>query len=226
MEAKKGERWRGETPETDAFYWSLPPAHNQKTFQKWRKFWKRNSNHVRYRNRHKQSQAKALVLSAILNTWLPRPNFTYSNNTLLKAGLCKSELRYLKHWYCVLCPGLVKPILRHIFDRSWYMKLFHTPRTSFLLTTRLSIPLCVSVHKSTTWNQNMYEKFQWLLLADRFGGIQLRSVTLGVIAFYPITATSRPWMCHTICWMVLCQAFLSLLPLTPPPSKISSPLAP
>ena len=53
--------------------------------------------HVRYRNRHKQSQAKALVLSAILNTWLPRSNFIYSNNTLLTAGCCKSELRYLKH---------------------------------------------------------------------------------------------------------------------------------
>ena len=44
-----------------------------------------NSNHVRYgryRNRHKQSQAKALVLLAILKTWLPRSNFIYSNNTL------------------------------------------------------------------------------------------------------------------------------------------------
>ena len=124
-----------------------------------RKFWKRkrtNSNHVRYRNRHKQSQAKALVLSAILNTWLPRSNFIYSNNTLLAAGCCKSKLRYLKHWYRLLCPGLacenirfyslfvsqaspglVKPILGHSFGRSWYMRLFHTPRTSFLLTTRL-----------------------------------------------------------------------------------------
>ena len=127
-----------------------------------RKFWKRkrtNSNHVRYRNRHKQSQAqflKAMVLSAILNTWLPRSNFIYSNNTLLAAGCCKSKLRHLKHWYRLLCPGLacenirfyslfvsqaspglVKPILGHSFGRSWYMRLFHTPRTSFLLTTRL-----------------------------------------------------------------------------------------
>ena len=62
------------------------------------------------------------------------------------------------------------------------MKLFHTPRTSFLLTTRLWkhnscsllflfqertwerplepfwIPLYVSVLKSTTWNQNIDEK--------------------------------------------------------------------
>ena len=106
-----------------------------KTFQKWKKNWKRkrtNSNHLRYRNRHKQSQVKALVLSAILNTWLPRSNFIYSNNTLLTAGCCKSELRYLKHWYRLLCPGLVKPILGHSFGRSWYMRLFHTPSTSFV----------------------------------------------------------------------------------------------
>ena len=100
-----------------------------KTFQKWKKIWKRkrtNSNHVRYRNRHKQSQAKALVLLAILNTWLPRcrSNFIYSNNTLLKAGCCKSELRYLKHWYRLLCPGLVKPIIGHSFGKSWYMSRF------------------------------------------------------------------------------------------------------
>ena len=37
----------------------------------------------------------------------------------------------------MICPGLVKPILRHNFGRSWYMRLFHTPRTSFLFTTRL-----------------------------------------------------------------------------------------
>ena len=62
-----------------------------KTFQKWKKNWKRkrtNSNHVRYRNRHNQSQAKALVLSAILNTWLPRSDFIHINNTLLTAGCC------------------------------------------------------------------------------------------------------------------------------------------
>ena len=77
------------------------------------------------------------MLSAILNTWLPRSNFIYSNNTLLAEEGCKSKLRYLKHWYRLLCPGLVIPILGHSFGRSWYMRLFHTPRTSFLLTTRL-----------------------------------------------------------------------------------------
>ena len=100
------------------------------------------------------------MLSAILNTWLPRSNFIYSNNTLLAAGCCKSKLRYLKHWYRLLflisssglacenirfsslfvsqaSPGLVKPILGHSFGRSWYKRVFHTPRTSFLLTTRL-----------------------------------------------------------------------------------------
>ena len=37
----------------------------------------------------------------------------YSNNTLLTAGCCKSQFRYLKHWYRLLCPGLVEPILGH-----------------------------------------------------------------------------------------------------------------
>ena len=60
-------------------------------------------------------------------------------------------------------------------------------------------------------------KYQWLLLGDRPARIQLRSVTSGSIVCYPITATSRFWMC---------QAFLSFLPLPPTPSKISSPLAP
>ena len=31
----------------------------------------------------------------------------------------------------------MKPVFGHSFGRSWYMRLFHTPRTSFLLTTRL-----------------------------------------------------------------------------------------
>ena len=41
---------------------------------------------------------------------------------------------------------------------------------------------------------------------------------------YPITTTSRCWMCHRICWIVLCQAFLSLLP--PPLSPIKNLLFP
>ena len=107
------------------------------------------------------------------------------------------------------------------------MRLFHTLRTSFLLTTRLW------KHNSCSCNifipgrnlrapsrafLNIYEKFQWLLLADRPARIYLRSVTSRVIVCYPITPTSRFWMCHTICWMALCQAFLS----PPPLSKISS----
>ena len=75
---------------------------------------------------------KSIGAVGCLNTWLPRSIFIYSNNTLLTAGCCKSELRYLKHWYRLLCPGLVKPILGHSFGRSWYMRLFHTPSTSFL----------------------------------------------------------------------------------------------
>ena len=80
------------------------------------------------------------MLWAILNTWLPRSNFIYSmNNTrLLTTGCYKSDLRYLKHWYRLLCPGLVKPILRQYFYvlvEAGYMRLFHIPRTFFLLTT-------------------------------------------------------------------------------------------
>ena len=121
------------------------------------------------------------MLWAILKTWLPRSNFIYSiNNTRLLTAACyKSDLRYLKHWYRLLCPGLVKPILRQYFYvlvEAGYMRLFHTPRTSFLLTTSFEntilarvlflfqertwehplqpfwIRLCVSVRKSTTWS--------------------------------------------------------------------------
>ena len=68
------------------------------------------------------------------------------------------------------------------------------------------------------------KKFQWLLLADRSARIYLRSVTSGSIVFYRITATSRFWTCHTISWMVLCQALLCLLP--PPPYPIENLLSP
>ena len=71
----------------------------------------------------------------------------------------------------------------------------------------LWIPLCVSIHKS-----------------KHSARVYLRSVTSGRIVCYPITATSRFWMCHTICWMVLCQAFLSLLP--PLPSLIKNLVSP
>lgn len=40
---------------------------------------------------------QALTLSAFLNTWLPRSNFIYRNNTLLTAGCCKSEVMDLFH---------------------------------------------------------------------------------------------------------------------------------
>ena len=226
-----------------------------KTFQKWENFG-RGSERIPITYAIVTATSKVKLFKSIgavgyLNTWLPRSIFIYSNNTLLTAGCCKSELSYLKHWYRVLCPGLVKPILEHSWRRSWYMKLFHTPRTYFLLITRLwkhnscsgviFIPgknlkalsrafmnsfLHLSAHKSTTWNQNTYIKFHWLLLADRSDHIYLRSVTSWGIVCYPITSTSRFWMCHSISWMVLCQAFLSLLPLPPPPSKLSSPVAP
>ena len=48
------------------------------------------------------SKVKPKSLGAVahsqINTWLPRSNFICSNNyTLLTAGYCKSELRYLRH---------------------------------------------------------------------------------------------------------------------------------
>ena len=103
-----------------------------KTFQKWEDFG-RGSERIPITYAMVTATSKVKLFRRIcavgyLNTWLPRSIFIYSNNTLLTAGCYKSELRYL-----ILCPGLVKPILGH---RSWYMRLFHTPSTSFLETTR------------------------------------------------------------------------------------------
>ena len=107
-----------------------------KTFQKWENFG-RGSERIPITYAIVTATSKVKLFKSIgavgyLNTWLPRSIFIYSNNTLLTAGCCKSELRYLKHWYRLLCPGLVKPILGYSLGRSWYMRLFHTPRTSFL----------------------------------------------------------------------------------------------
>ena len=110
-----------------------------KTFQKWEDFGRGSERipitYVIVTARSKVKLFKSIGALGYLNTWLPRSIFIYSNNTLLTAGCCKSELRYLKHWYRLLCPSLVKPIL----GRSWYMRLFHTPsnykalKTQFLL---------------------------------------------------------------------------------------------
>ena len=151
-----------------------------KKFQKWVKFW---GGSQRIPITFAIVTATSLGTVGYLNTWLPRSIFIYTSNTLLTAGCCKSELRYLKHWHRLLCPGLVKPILGHSFGRSWYMRLFHTPSRSFLLTTRpwkhnscsgfifilgknlraslepFWIPLCVSVHKRTS--HNMKSKHLW-----------------------------------------------------------------
>ena len=65
--------------------------------------WKRkrtNSNHVRYAIVTAPSKVKffkSIGAVGYLNAWLPRSIFIYSNNTLLKAGCCKSELSYLKY---------------------------------------------------------------------------------------------------------------------------------
>ena len=40
---------------------------------------------------------RALALSAILNTWLPRSNFIYRINSLLTMGCCKTEIMDLFH---------------------------------------------------------------------------------------------------------------------------------
>ena len=151
----------------------------------------------------------------------------------------------------------MKPLLGCSFSRSWYMRLFHTPRTSFLLTTRLWkhnscsvlflfqertlerplglfwILLCISVHKSTTWNQNIDEKFQWLLLADYSARIWLLLLlyflAVGDVREYCVLCNH----CHIRILDVshdLLNGFVSGLPFSspppPPPSKISSPLAP
>ena len=87
-----------------------------KTFQKWKKKFGGGSERIPVT--YAIVTAKALVLSAILNRWLPRSKFIYSNNILVTAGYCKSELRYLKHWYGFFCLGLEEPILEHSFGRS------------------------------------------------------------------------------------------------------------
>ena len=107
-----------------------------KTFQKWENFG-RGSERIPITYAIVTATSKVKLFknnSAVgyLNTWLPRSISIYSNNTLLTAGCFKSELRYLKHWYRRLCLGLVKPILGRTFGTSWYMRLFHTPSTSFL----------------------------------------------------------------------------------------------
>ena len=107
-----------------------------KIFQKWENFGRgRKRIPITYAIVTAASKVKLFKgIGAVgyLNTWLPHSIFIYSKNTLLTAGCCKSELRYLKHWYRLLCPSLVKPILGYSFGRSWYMRLFHTPSTSFL----------------------------------------------------------------------------------------------
>ena len=95
-----------------------------KTFQKWENFG-RGSERIPITYAIVTATSKVKLVKSngavgYLNTWLPRSISIYSNNTLLTAGCCKSELRYLKHWYRRLCPGLVKPILGYSFGRSWY----------------------------------------------------------------------------------------------------------
>ena len=103
-----------------------------KKFQKWEKFGRGSQRipitYAIVTATSKVKLFKSLGAVGYLNTWLPRSIFIYSNNTLLTAGCCKSELRYLKHWYRLLCPGLVKLILRHSFGRNAGIWCFSTLR--------------------------------------------------------------------------------------------------
>ena len=106
------------------------------TFQKWENFG-RGSERIPITLAIVTATSKVKLFKSLgavgyLNTWLPRSIFIYTNNTLLTAGCCKSELRYLKHWYRLLCPGLVTPILGHSFGRSWYMRPFHTLSSEYI----------------------------------------------------------------------------------------------
>ena len=158
--------------------WWRPPE--LKTFQKWENFGRGSEQiPITYAIVTATSKVKLFKSSGAvgyLNTWLPRSISIYSNNTLLTAGCCKSELRYLKHWYRLLCSGLVKPILDIVSAEAgiwgfsilrihWlYFKLRGLEdtipaRVLFLFQERtwerplelLWIPLCVSVHKSITY---------------------------------------------------------------------------
>ena len=89
-----------------------------KTFQKWENFGRGSERipitYAIVTATSKVKLFKSLGAVGYLNTWLPRSIFIYSNNTLLTAGCCKSDLKYLKR-YRLLCPGHVKPILGHSF---------------------------------------------------------------------------------------------------------------
>ena len=146
------------------------------------------------------------------------------------------------HGYLALILFTVKPILRHSFGRSWYMRLLHTPRTFFLLTTRL-------------WKHNSCSGFIFILGKNlkapsrAFVNSSLRphaiktsmknfngfSLPIAVLVF-----TCGRWRQGVLCviqslphpdfgcvtrfaeWFVSGLLFSS----TPPPSKISSTLAP
>ena len=47
-------------------------------------------------------EKEALTISSLLNTWIPRLNFAYCNNVLLRVGGCKGEIINLfqKQWLC------------------------------------------------------------------------------------------------------------------------------
>ena len=100
---------------------------------------------------------------SIFNTGQPRSNFILSiNNTrLLTAGCYKSDLRLLKHLYRLLCPGVVKSILVEV----GYMRLFHTPRTSFLLTTSFENTILARVlflFQERTCESTLYSLFEFV----------------------------------------------------------------
>ena len=141
-------------------------------FQKWENFGRGSERiPVTYAIVTASSKAKkSIVAVGSLNTWLPRSIFIYSNDTLLTAGCCKSELRYLKHWYRLLVPVLWNQY-SDIVSAEADMRRVHLSfklrgleskilaRVLFLFRERtwerplepFWIPLCVSVHKSITY---------------------------------------------------------------------------
>ena len=108
-----------------------------KTFQQWENFG-RGSERIPIMYAIVTATSKVKLFKSIcavgyLNTWLPRSIFIYSNNTLLTAGCCKSELRYLKHWYRLLCPGLVKPYEAFPYSEYIFPLNYEALKTQFLL---------------------------------------------------------------------------------------------
>ena len=97
-----------------------------------------------------------------------------------------------------------------------------TPSPSFARTPRQRIcqcPVIVTCEPSLSIRRFWGKRERWKRKRERAEGEKRLTQML-------LLEPSTPTQHDSICWMVLCQAFLSLLPLPASPSKISSPLAP